>query len=477
MASRKEEYEALEWYKSLSNDEKAKVAQAALTEAGTDKEDSHLVINFILKNRKEDVKAFKKKKAKEALDSMAKTSGGSTTPTIPPPKRETRMASGDDTDLEPPEPPPPPPRGSLFEGIRLGYGKEQKGEGWWSPKRMGEGESPVPTMKLEWMAKRNKAAKDKAREERELKRKSIPIDESQQWMNEQLEAASAFGFSFLQPFGSREVHEGHPPKGLPKRYGKEARRGLEHAARGLEGGSDIGGISRVVEGIGQLMGMVPGGQLFNAASKFAGVLLSSIDGVNKWTQTLHDANMRFSEFSAGMAQVKGERTVQEIELSKMKGDELAESAHELSKAQMELKRSLAPIEIQWQKFQNSLGTKAAQMATGVVVGARHALGDEEATGDLLYQRWKESLLDFGAIQKGKSLEPWQIENLRLGLQGNDELKNKPRAREYMIEKLVRDMNEEIVGASIGKVMDTSMMDWAANWGTPNWWKDRGSINL
>lgn len=66
------------------------------------------------------------------------------------------------------------------------------------------------------------------------------------------------------------------------------------------------------------------------------------DKIKQWGEMLHQSNMKFAEFSGAMSRVQGWKEVQDIYLSKAKGDARAPLALEVAKADTELEKAQQP---------------------------------------------------------------------------------------------------------------------------------------
>ncbi len=88
----------------------------------------------------------------------------------------------------------------------------------------------------------------------------------------------------------------------------------------------------------------PMGKTVEPVTKFGQQLFKSLDRLKKWTDSLHQANMQFAEFSGEMRAVQVERQAQEMWLGKQAGDARAESAKMLSDEKMRWAAKTQPIE-------------------------------------------------------------------------------------------------------------------------------------
>ncbi len=100
--------------------------------------------------------------------------------------------------------------------------------------------------------------------------------------------------------------------------------------------------------------------------EFAEMVAKSVVKLRDWTDTLHDNNMKFAEFSASMAAVKAETDVRRINYEQRRGDIRAESARTLSEGRDALSRSFAPFEDAIAKLINAFaGDTLKRLATAI----------------------------------------------------------------------------------------------------------------
>lgn len=131
--------------------------------------------------------------------------------------------------------------------------------------------------------------------------------------------------------------------------------------------SDLGGISDALGGVGKIAGMIPViGKVAEPALKLTAAFFSATDSVKKWTESLHQSNMRFAEFSGAMAGVQAEQEARDIALQKQQGDARAESARDLAEAKSRLAKAVAPLEDSFAKLKNSIGTFVANTMTNLI---------------------------------------------------------------------------------------------------------------
>lgn len=103
----------------------------------------------------------------------------------------------------------------------------------------------------------------------------------------------------------------------------------------------------MISRLGGPWGMAIGGVITMGATAF-----KVTDTLRRWGDELHRSNMSLAEFSGLMAGVQARRTVQEVILSRQKGDYLSKSAGRLSDAQMASERAWAPAKVKWDEAWN-----------------------------------------------------------------------------------------------------------------------------
>lgn len=114
------------------------------------------------------------------------------------------------------------------------------------------------------------------------------------------------------------------------------------------------------------------GPVGEVAQRFATLgkyMSQALEGLRKWNEGLHSSNMRFSEFSGGMAMVQAEQEARDIQLSMKRGDTRAGSARSLAESMSRLERRLAPFEDIWAVLKNRVTAfvtdKTAASLTGL----------------------------------------------------------------------------------------------------------------
>lgn len=118
----------------------------------------------------------------------------------------------------------------------------------------------------------------------------------------------------------------------------------ELAGTGFESTQDVG---KAMSDIG-----LPGGQILEATGRFGKELTGSIDKLRDFSKQLHESNMRFAEFSAGMARVEADADLRQMQLSRERGDRRAREAGYLAEGRSQLEQTLAPAEDAWARFKD-----------------------------------------------------------------------------------------------------------------------------
>jgi len=128
-----------------------------------------------------------------------------------------------------------------------------------------------------------------------------------------------------------------------------------HALGALSTGG-LGGISQFLQAGGQLAGAMPGGAGAAAEGmlKLSAALTSTVSQLQRWSQGLHDSNVRFAEFSASMTRVQVEQEVRDIRMSARTGEARAESARQLAEAKSRLAEATMPWENKAAETQNAI---------------------------------------------------------------------------------------------------------------------------
>lgn len=129
------------------------------------------------------------------------------------------------------------------------------------------------------------------------------------------------------------------------------------------------------------------GKSVNVVTEFTAKLAESVEKLRKWSDQLHESNMRFSEFSGGMAGVAARQEVRDIMLSKERGDQRAGSAEKLAQSRNRLERAVTPMEDLWASGKNIIASikddAVASILEGLVPGVKglNELLDEWINGN------------------------------------------------------------------------------------------------
>lgn len=130
-------------------------------------------------------------------------------------------------------------------------------------------------------------------------------------------------------------------------------RGIGSERAGHIAGGIFGGMGKIGDAFGTgtpLDAMNP----VSAPIKFIAAIGEGVEKLRDWNDKLHEANMKFAEFSASMARVQAEQQMRDIQLSQERGERRAESAQRLAEARHRLNRNLAPIEDAFANLKNNL---------------------------------------------------------------------------------------------------------------------------
>lgn len=112
------------------------------------------------------------------------------------------------------------------------------------------------------------------------------------------------------------------------------------------------------------------GMAGRAAGAIAGPLML-VEGIAKasvalkeWTNHLHEANIKFADFSAAMSRVQYESELRQIHLSRIRGERRAQSAQYLAEEKDALATAMAPIEDAIDNVKNYVVGAMAETLTG-----------------------------------------------------------------------------------------------------------------
>lgn len=147
-------------------------------------------------------------------------------------------------------------------------------------------------------------------------------------------------------------------------------RGAANWASETMGGNDrierIG--QQMFSGLSRIGDRIPG--VFGKAIKYVGDfgegLFKGVEKLRKWTDRLHDADMRFAEVSASMAQVMAERHVRDIMLARERGDRRSAAARYREEATSRFERNIAPVEDAFANLQSWINGAVQNVGSSVV---------------------------------------------------------------------------------------------------------------
>lgn len=174
-----------------------------------------------------------------------------------------------------------------------------------------------------------------------------------------------------------------PGKGILKGQAKAPRRffrnlGLDDVEANKGSGGEFGALhastgatTGLGEGFGkisQLAEKIPGplGRVVEYTTKFAEVLLKSIDIMKNWSDDLHKFNIQFAEVSGAMAGVKARQDIRDIQLGIERGGRIATSAEYLATGKSELAKTTAPLEDSWQRIKNDVAGVLDRVLSGTI---------------------------------------------------------------------------------------------------------------
>jgi hypothetical protein len=165
------------------------------------------------------------------------------------------------------------------------------------------------------------------------------------------------------------------PKRLQQGYDRTSASLGDFFTAGTSMGSkgETGGIGSALGAAGNVASVIPGGQGASAALKFSESLFDAVDSLEKWTDSLHQSNMRFAEFSASMAMVGAQQRSREIQLGREQGERRAPSANYLAEGKSDLARALAPIQDHLAAGRNMIGGAINKGLADIVNGLNKIL--------------------------------------------------------------------------------------------------------
>ena len=94
-----------------------------------------------------------------------------------------------------------------------------------------------------------------------------------------------------------------------------------------------------------------------------GIAFKLVDKLRMWGENLHNANMKWAEFSSGMSQVQAEQEVRDIQYSQARGQARAATARETAEAHSRLRESFAPVEDAFANIRNRIFSGLARIVS------------------------------------------------------------------------------------------------------------------
>lgn len=106
-------------------------------------------------------------------------------------------------------------------------------------------------------------------------------------------------------------------------------------------GDVVSGIGSGIEGLDKAwFGMVPG---LGIVGKFVSALGDAVTAVVKWSDSVHDSNQEFAQFSGSMAGVMAQSRARDILLSQERGERRAAAAESLEQARFQRQQSQSAV--------------------------------------------------------------------------------------------------------------------------------------
>jgi hypothetical protein len=142
--------------------------------------------------------------------------------------------------------------------------------------------------------------------------------------------------AYIEKIGHLHQKTGHTPY---EEAGSELANAWKSERAGDIGAHLGGAVQNVGAGIGG-----PVGGVIEKFGELAKKLGESLEKLRKWNDQLYQANIQFAEYSGGMAAVKAEQEVRQIQLEQERGDRRAGAARYQAEGAMELEQKTVPIE-------------------------------------------------------------------------------------------------------------------------------------
>lgn len=186
-------------------------------------------------------------------------------------------------------------------------------------------------------------------------------------------AVSGDPIAILQMAGKIITNQVEGLKNTAKSAGKaltsqDATGAVSNIGQALE---DYGGSRNPLKALGIDIPITPE----EVIGKFVKSMMAPIEGLKKMGDLLHANNMRFAEFSGGMARVEANQMRRDIYFSKARGDARAESAEELAQARQNFRERLSPFDDAWANFSNNIGAGLLNFGTNEVIPGMAKFGD------------------------------------------------------------------------------------------------------
>lgn len=99
----------------------------------------------------------------------------------------------------------------------------------------------------------------------------------------------------------------------------------------------------------------PAGMAVAPFMKLGEVIMGSVSKLQDWNESLHEANIKFSEFSGSMTQVQADQMIRDIDYSQDRGEARAYTADKLARSKHALNQMMAPAEDALANMRNEIG--------------------------------------------------------------------------------------------------------------------------
>lgn len=122
---------------------------------------------------------------------------------------------------------------------------------------------------------------------------------------------------------------------------KELHGAVGEAAYATEAEDTGKGLAKGLGALAPFLG--PAGPIVGGFATLAKVTFGAIGSIRKWGDHLHNANMKFAEYSSAMAGVKARQEVRDILLERERGGRRAEVAEDVAQTKHAWDRAIAPV--------------------------------------------------------------------------------------------------------------------------------------